>query len=142
MVTLVRTCRQLTNRHLQPVRVSFTHRRGGDTSEFKTFFGSDVRFGAAVDEVTFARSTGQLPVVGADPYLNALLIKYCEQALATRATNRNSFGSSVENAIALLLPHGNARAGEVASKLGVSRRTLARRLSSEGLNFAGVYAEA
>jgi AraC-like DNA-binding protein len=138
MVTLVRTCRQLTNRHLQPIQVSFTHRRGGDTSEFKTFFGRDVRFGAAVDEVTFARSTRQLPVVSADPYLNALLLKYCEQALATRATNRSSFGSSVENAIALLLPHGNARAGEVANKLGVSRRTLARRLSSEGLNFAGV----
>jgi AraC-like DNA-binding protein len=138
MVTLVRTCRQLTKRHLQPLQVSFTHRRGGDTSEFKTFFGRDVMFGAAVDEVAFARSTRQLPVVGADPYLNALLLKYCEQALATRTTNRNSFGSSVENAIAVLLPHGNARVGEVASKLGVSRRTLARRLSSEGLNFAGV----
>ena len=138
MVTLVRTCRQLTNRHLQPVRVNFTHRRGGDISEFKTFFGSSVTFGAALDEVAFAELIEQQPVVGADPYLNDLLIKYCEQALATRATNRNLFGSSVENAIALLLPHGNARAGEVARKLGVSKRTLARRLASEGLTFAGV----
>ena len=45
---------------------------------------------------------------------------------------------SVENVIALHLPHGKARVGEIARKLGVSQRTLARRLSSEGLTFAGV----
>ena len=138
MVILVRTCRQLANCHLPAVRVSFAHRRGGDISEFTTFFGCDVTFGAAADEVTFSRSVKQLPVVGADPYLNELLIKYCDEALAARATKRNSFASSVENAIALLLPHGNARVGEVARKLGVSRRTLARRLASEGLTFGGV----
>ena len=88
VVTLVRTCRQLTNRDLPSVRVKFTHRRSGDTSEFTTFFGSNVTFGATADEVTFSRSVKQLPVVGADPYLNELLIKYCDQALATRATKR------------------------------------------------------
>jgi hypothetical protein len=39
---------------------------------------------------------------------------------------------------AQLLPHGNRQAGEVARQLGMSRRTLTRRLSSEGLTFAGV----
>ena len=34
--------------------------------------------------------------------------------------------------------HGKARAGEIARKLGLSRRTLARRLSSEGLTFGGI----
>jgi AraC-like DNA-binding protein len=138
MATLVRTCRQLTNRHLPASRASFTHQRGDDTSEYRTFFGSDVRFGAAVDEVAFPTSIRQIPVVGADPYLNELLINYCDQALAARSTKRSSFGSSVENVIALHLPHGKARVGEIARKLGVSQRTLARRLSAEGLSFAGV----
>ena len=82
MVTLVRICRQLTNRHVRPSRVSFTHRRKDDSSELRTFFGSDVTFGAAVDEVAFPTSIKQMAVVDADPYLNELLIKYCEQALA------------------------------------------------------------
>ena len=138
MATLVRTCRQLTNRHLPASRASFTHQRSDDTSEYRTFFGSDVRFGAAVDEVAFPTSIRQIPVVGADPYLNELLISYCDQALAARSTKRSTFGSSVENVIALHLPHGKARVGEIARKLGVSQRTLARRLSSEGLTFAGV----
>ena len=36
MVTLVRICRQLTNRHVRPSRVSFTHRRKDDASELRT----------------------------------------------------------------------------------------------------------
>jgi AraC-like DNA-binding protein len=47
----------------------------------------------------------------------------------------------VENAIALLLPHGKAQLGEVAAQLGMSRRTLARRLATHGLTFAGVLAQ-
>jgi AraC-like DNA-binding protein len=128
----------LTNRQLPTSRVSFTHRRSGETAEFKSFFGSDVVFGASADELAFSRSINEIALVSADPYLNGLLIKYCEQVLADRRLKRSSFGSSVENAITVLLPHGQARAGEVARKLGVSQRTLARRLSSEGLTFAGV----
>jgi AraC-like DNA-binding protein len=121
----------LTNRHLLPSRVSFIHRRSEDTSEFNAFFGSDVTFGAAVDEVAFSTSIRQMPVVGADPYLNELLLKYCQEALADRPTKRSSFGSRVENVIALHLPHGKARVGEIARRLGVSQRTLARRLKSD-----------
>ena len=137
-MTLVRICRQLTNRHVRPSRVSLTHRRKDDSAELRNFFGSDVKFGAAADEVAFSTSIKQMPVVGADPYLNELLIKYCEQALTARSSKRSSFGSNVENVIALHLPHGKARVGEIARKLGVSQRTLARRLSSEGLTFATV----
>ena len=90
MVTLVRICRQLTNRHVRPSRVSFTHRRKDDSSELRTFFGSDVTFGAAVDEVAFPTSIKQMAVVDADPYLNDLLIKYCEQALSC-AVNEAEF---------------------------------------------------
>jgi AraC-like DNA-binding protein len=138
MVTLVRICRQLTNRHVRPSSVSFTHRRKDDASELRTFFGGDVTFGAAVDELAFPTSIQQMMVVDADPYLNDLLIKYCEQALTARSTKQSSFGLNVENVIALHLPHGKARVGEIARKLGVSQRTLARRLSSEGLTFANV----
>ena len=138
MVALVRLCRLLTNRRLATGRVSFTHRRSDEASELNAFFGSKVKFGAAADELVFPSLVKQMAVVGADQYLNKLLIKYCEEALAARATNRNPFGVSVENAIALLLPHGRPRASEIASKLGVSQRTLARRLSAEGMTFSEV----
>jgi AraC-like DNA-binding protein len=77
-------------------------------------------------------------VVSGDPFLNQLLIKYCEEALAYRKTSQRSFAPTVENVIALLMPHGKAQAAEVARKLGLSQKTLARRLWSEGLRFASV----
>ena len=138
MATVVRICRQLTGRRLPANRVRFTHQRHGDTPELNAFFGSEVEFGAMTDEIAFDPPIKELAVIGADPYLNELLTGYCEEALARRGTNRGPFGLSVENAIALLLPHGKAQAGEVAHQLGVSRRTLARRLAAEGLTFAGV----
>ena len=138
MVALVRACRQLTNRNLPTSRVRFNHQRKKDIAEFRTFFGSDITFGAAVDELAFSSAIKGMPLAGADPYLNDLLVEYCEQAISARGSNPSSFGLNVENAVTLLLPHGKAQAGTVARKLGVSRRTLARRLASEQLTFARV----
>ena len=47
----------------------------------------------------------------------------------------------VENAIAPLLPHGEARVQKVAETLGVSRRTLARRLGDESVTLLEVLNE-
>jgi AraC-like DNA-binding protein len=137
MTALVQACRRLTGLRLMPSRVRFSHRRPR-TEEMIEFFGDSIEFGAPVDDLVFPSTIRQSPVVSADPYLNKLLIHYCEEALAYRPTNRGSFQASVENAIAPLLPHGKARASEIARRLGVSQRTLARRLSQEGQSFSNV----
>ena len=95
-------------------------------------------FGSDVDEVAYPALTERMPIASADPYLNTLLVKYCEEALSNRRMKSSAWRLSVENAMAPLLPHGQARVAEIARQLGVSRRTLARRLASEGLTFAGV----
>jgi AraC-like DNA-binding protein len=79
--------------------------------------------------------------VSGDPHLNSLLVKFCEEALSERAAARGSLRRDLENAIVLLLPHGKAQVDEVATRLGMSRRTLGRRLASEGLTFASVLAD-
>jgi AraC-like DNA-binding protein len=77
-------------------------------------------------------------MVEADPYLNRLLTTYCEEARSRRPTNRGSFRTEVENAIAPLLPHCTVSSTEIARRLGTSQRTLARRLASEGATFSSV----
>jgi AraC-like DNA-binding protein len=138
---LVRGCRQLTSRRLQPSYVGLVHRRKGGAPELVRFLGCDVEFGADTDEVAFPGTVKQMPVVSADPYLNKLLIKYCEDARSHREAGRLTFRVAVENAIAPLLPHGRAKADEIARQLGMSLRTLERRLGSEGLTFAGILSE-
>ena len=46
--------------------------------------------------------------------------------------------SRVENAISSLLPHGRVLVEGIARSLGMSERTLARKLSDEGLNFTQI----
>jgi len=137
VTALIRIARELTGVRVVPKRMLLTHfRENGDHAEFTDFAGTDIEFGAAADEVVFAAEAKQIPVVSADPFLNRLLTKYCEEALARSPRGRTSFQADVENAIVPLLPHGTARASEVARQLGVSQRTLARRLAEEGLTFS------
>ena len=109
-----------------------------NTLELAKFFGGNTQFGAAVDEVSFAPAIKNMPVVTADNYLNKVLVTYCEEALARRPTRRGSFRAGVENAIVPLLPHGDAKLPAIARRLGLSPRTLARRLAEESLNFSDV----
>jgi AraC-like DNA-binding protein len=138
VTTLVRVCRQLTGRHLLPSSVKLFHRRADVLPGFGAFFGCEVIFGQDFDEVSYPRSAECLPNVNADPYLNKLLVKYCSEALSRRRPRAKSWRSDVENAIVPLLPHGQAGLAAISHQLGVSRRTLARRLKFEGLTFAAI----
>jgi AraC-like DNA-binding protein len=134
----VRLCRHLTGRHIRPIRLHLAHHRSGVISEFRSFFDCDIAFGSNIDELAFHRSIDQVPLPDRDPYLNKILIDFCETAQSNRSTQPVALQIAVENAIAPLLPHGAVRAGDVAGKLGLSQRTLARRLASEGVTFAEV----
>lgn len=136
MAVLVRVTRQLSGMRLFPSRMRFAHHRQTRPAELAELFGDSLEFGAQVDEAVFAATVAQLTVTTADSYLNQILLTYCEDALAARRGAEPSFRSSVENAVVPLLPHGKARADEVARRLGTSGRTFARRLSSEGLTFS------
>lgn len=138
MTLLLRICRHLTGLATMSGRVRIAHHRAGPYSELEKFFGDNLKFGAAIDELSLQPAAKDLPVVSADPYLSKMLIRYCEEALARRSVRRGAFRPRVENEIVPLLPHGKARAGEVARRLGVSQRTLTRSLAAEELTFSGV----
>lgn len=135
---LVRLCRQLVARQLRPVRVKLAHRRTELPPDMAACFGCEFVFGSGVDEIEYAPASGLLPIASADDYLNKILEKYCEETLATRRLRAGSWRVAVENALAPLLPHGQGRLTEVAAKLGVTPRTLERRLAEEGVSFLDV----
>jgi AraC-like DNA-binding protein len=142
LTIIVRLCRQLTNRRLVPSHVRVIHHGRKTPAELRSFVGCAIEFDAGVDEVAFAGAVGRMPVVGADMYLNELLTRYCDEALMHRRDERVApLRLEVENAIAPLLPHGKARAHGIARNLGLSHRTLARRLAGEGLSFSQILDE-
>ena len=91
-----------------------------------------------VERLALNANAGELPPIHADPHLNHLLLKYCEAAIADRSGNVSQLRTRVENAISSLLPHGRVVVDDVARSLGMSKRTLARKLSDEGLDFTEV----
>jgi AraC-like DNA-binding protein len=138
LVTLVRICRTLTGGRLAPKQIKLQHFRPETPPEVRSHLGCEIDFSADTDEIIFPEPIAALPVIGADVYLNKLLLQYADEALGNRSPERASVRSHVENQIAELLPHGNANASEIARRLGMSRRTLARALSAEGADFSGV----
>lgn len=135
---IVRLCRQLVGWRLNPLRIKFAHRRTTVPDDMAACFSCELVYGSDIDEIEYPASTGRLPVASADSYLNKLLMKYCEEALSSRQLKATSWRLAVENALTPLLPHGQGRLSEVATRLGVSVRTLERRLAEEGVSFLDV----
>jgi AraC-like DNA-binding protein len=138
MFAVLRICRMLTGQNLVPQHFSISHHRSGSISDMARFVGTKVEFGADTDEFALNIDARALPLIHSDPYLNDLLLKYCEAALADRRGDTSQLRTRVENAISSLLPHGRVLVEDVARGLGMSERTLARKLSDEGLNFTEI----
>ena len=138
LVTLVRICRLVTDGRLAPSRLKIRHFRNQTPAEFRAFFGTDVEFGADADSIQFPKPIALLPVVGRDSYLNELLRRYADEALARKPQERPSVRSVVEEMLPTLLPHGRATASEVARRLGMSSRNFSRKLHEEGTSFAEI----
>jgi len=141
MTGVIRLARQLTGAGLRPVRVALAHPRRPTSDRLEALFGCPTAFGSREDMVAFALGAGDLPLPGADPYLHDLLLGYCEEALAHRGRPAESLRTRIENTVASLLPHGRPLVDDVARSLGMSQRTLSRRLAQEGLTFARILDE-
>ena len=128
----------LTGQNIVPQHFWISHHRSEGTAEMSRYIGTDVEFGADTDEIALNSNARELPVIHADPYLNNFLLKYCEAALTDRRGNVSQLRTRVENAISSLLPHGRVVVDDVARSLGMSERTLTRKLSDEGLNFTEI----
>src|SRR5262245_45264492 len=138
MFGILRVCRMLTGQNRVPQHFSISHYRSEGTSEMSRFVATILEFGADRDVFALTPDARELPLIHDDSHLNDLLLKYCEAALADRRGDMSQLRTRVENAISSVLPHGKARVEDVARSLGMSKRTLARRLSDEGLNFTEI----
>jgi AraC-like DNA-binding protein len=93
------------------------------------------------DEIIFAATVASLPITGRDQYLNDVLQKYAEAALADRPQAPTTLRSTIEGAVTQLLPHGKGNLKNVSRDLAIGSRTLTRRLGDEGLTFKKVLDE-
>ncbi len=135
---MIKALREITGRNIHPTTVSFIHARNSDLRLFERFFRCPVEFGASRDQFTFSHETLAVPLVTEDRYLLGTLQPICDEAAKKRNTAIGTLRASVENEVQKLLPHGKAAKHNVARTLGLSERTLARKLAEEGTTYEQV----
>lgn len=133
--SLLHTVRQFTVGPVSPRLVRLQHNRRNQVDEIEAFFGCKVEFGAASNGFTFALDDLNLPLSTADEQLLSVLQGYGDQVLADIARQSPGLVIAVERAIAEQLGAGPVTLEAVASGMGMSPRTLSRKLAAEGTSF-------
>ena len=135
--TIVQGCRHLTCEAISPVRVEFIHDEPDDHVEYAEFLCCPVKFGAEWDAVIYAEETTRLPVKSADSRLLEVLAATCRQLLGPVPTKRDLV-REVRHLIIERLPTGSASIEAIAGQLGMSSKTLERRLAEQGESFSAL----
>ncbi len=120
-----------------PRAVSFAHEPAGDPAEHAAFFGVAPRFGAARNALVLDAATLALPVRGAEPALRSPLLRLLDARLSPRAADPDVV-AALRAELRRRLPRGEADKPAVARALGMSTRTLGRRLEGGGTRYAAV----
>jgi AraC-like DNA-binding protein len=131
--------RRLAGLEWRPRALSFRHTALGDPAEHAAFFGVAPVFGAARNALVLDAPTLALPVHGAELALRSPLLAVL--ADRSREPRDADVVSSLRAELRRRLPRGTADKPSVARAMGMSARTLARRLQEEGTRYAAVLDE-
>ncbi len=115
----------------------FPHPKPEDTTEYDlTFAPTAVRFSAPCFGYAFHKGFLQVPLKTADPRLHAVICEHVKRLLAELPDTGN-LTDGVRNLVIkeLVQGPGRATAAQVARRLHMGQRTLARRLQAEGTTF-------
>lgn len=121
----------------RPTVVRFQHGRPASTAEHERIFGCAVEFGRPHNEIVIAEAVWSLPLPSADPLLRRYLEPVAEAELQ-RLSAEDPLLQRIQSRILEVMPSGVVDANRLARMVGLSRRTLHRRLSERGLTFQGL----
>jgi AraC-like DNA-binding protein len=116
----------------RPLSLSFPHAPRGPIADYERLLGARVRFREAECVIAMSPNALAAPI----PSENAAVARMVGEAIDLRIAAKSSFRASVEVVLADLLRSTEAATrSSAARRLGVSVRTLQRRLDAEGHTF-------
>lgn len=128
--------REASGTRIRPLHTSFAHAAPRDTSDHRRFFQGPVQFSAGVYSLLLDAADAQRALLSADPALAEIIRKRLDKALEGRE-HADSVAGRVRRVLLDRMGQRDVTASTVASELGVSRRTLTRRLGDERTSFRG-----
>ncbi|MBB5223430.1 AraC-like DNA-binding protein [Amaricoccus macauensis] len=136
----VKACQTWVGPALRPQKVRLAVPRG-EAGGAACRFGCPAHYGAEATGLVFSLEQLDLAPNSSDPYLLDLLERVAADCYARRGPWRGGTRSRVERMVLDALPKGVPTARQMAEAIGVSERTLARKLSAEGTSFSQVLDE-
>lgn len=136
-----RNMRQFVEGDLVLDHVSFRHACRSDPARYAAHFGCPVRFGADRDAIALKPAMLDLPNRLGDAAVSDFLTAHLETEIGS-LTDDSSVRALLLRRLTPALSNGVPQAREIARAMGMSERTLYRRLAEEGLTFRDVLAEA
>lgn len=143
LAVALRLARDATGVDVRPLQVSFAHDAPGDRQEHERFFRGPVHFGGGSNTMVIRREDADRSLLGADAALSAIVRRRLEKALAERdRPDTGSLAARVRRMILEELGQGTLAPEAVARRLGMSARTLSRRLAQEHTSFRHILDDA
>jgi AraC-like DNA-binding protein len=137
LATILSFARELTGTEIVPLEVRFPYPRPIRYAEQQRFFLGTLLFDQPDAALVLRQSDMARPVSTSDETLAGYLDRLAEEVLGA-LSKQGSFEDEVRRAIWEGLSDGSPSLRRSASRLGVSVRTLQRRLREEGTSFAAV----
>jgi len=128
----VRMLRRLTRTDWSPDFVTLTRVTPRDVAPYRKFFDCDVLFGAEVAQIGFGVDVLARKNSTADWHVQAVLDRYLRELAASK---RGRSDTQLDQILAQSVMRGDCSLRSVAKSLGMSARSLQRRLSAEGRSF-------
>ncbi|MDH5675919.1 MAG: AraC family transcriptional regulator [Myxococcales bacterium] len=132
--TALNIARRVTGRELIPREVWFTHPAPADISAHARLFRAPLRFEAPFNGIVGVAEDYTRPLLTANERFRSQLVRQADRLLS-ELPSVDRFEDKVCARIEAELPGGNTNASAVAEKLGISCRTLHRRLQHEGTSY-------
>jgi AraC-like DNA-binding protein len=130
----------LTGTSIHPLAVALQHGQPADPRRHQAHFGCPITWGAPALEVVFDAALMDAPLPRSESHLFGYLARRAEELLARMPAA--SFAERTRQEIGALLAQGEPALAAVARRMGVSARTLHRRLEAEGTGFTALVEEA
>lgn len=132
--------RRGTGQHLMPIRVELT-RADPKSGLHRAYFGCPIHYGASRNALVLKSDDLDRPFPGHNPELLEILTPALASEL-NQLQRRSSVGEKVKVVVKRSLASGRPELSDVASDLGMSERTLQRRITDEGTTFRDLLVEA
>ena len=138
---LLNVAREVTGRNIVPRRLALPFAKDAAANEFRRAFGIQPEFETAIAVMEFSNEHMRLPISAADPTLRHYLTELADTTLQSLHSQDHDFEQQVRETLLTMMPRGKPDLWRTAAAMGISARTLQRRLHEKGSSFSKVLDE-